>query len=70
MKFLADENISHLTIKFLNELGYDTKSVPLKGSTDEEVIDLAIKGDRFVITLDLDFGQIYFPRKRGLEQLF
>jgi hypothetical protein len=27
MKFLADENISHLTVKFLKELGYDAKGV-------------------------------------------
>jgi predicted nuclease of predicted toxin-antitoxin system len=45
MKFIVDENISHHTIKFLNELGYDVKGVPehLKGSDDETIVNLAIE---------------------------
>jgi len=66
MKFIVDENISHRTIKFLKELGYDVKGVPehLKGSDDETIISLAIEEDRFVITLDFDFGRIYYFSKR------
>jgi predicted nuclease of predicted toxin-antitoxin system len=66
MKFLVDENISHRTLKFLKELSYDVKGVPehLKGSDDETIVNLAIEDDRFVITLDLDFGRIYYFSKR------
>ena len=66
MKFIVDENISHHTIKFLNELGYDVKGVPenLKGSDDEVIVNMAIEEDRFVITLDLDFGRIYYFSRR------
>jgi len=66
MKFLVDENISHLTVTFLNELGYEAQGIPedLKGSDDEAIINLAIEEEWFVITLDLDFGQIYYFSKR------
>jgi len=66
MKFLLDENISHLTLKFLREMGYDAKGIPehLKGSDDEDIINLAIEEGRIAITLDLDFGEIYYFSKR------
>ena len=67
MKFIVDENISHRTIKFLKELGYDVKGVSehLKGSDDETIISLAIEEDRFVITLDFDFGPIFLREKKS-----
>lgn len=70
MKFLLDENISHETADFLNSLGYDAKTVAhfgLSGAEDAEIIDLAIKEKCILITLDLDFGEIfYFSSKKKL----
>lgn len=62
-RFLIDENISHFTKKFLIELGYDVKDVyelNLAGADDEEIVKTAIKERRTLITLDNDFGNIYY----------
>ena len=70
MKFLLDENISHETADFINSLGYDSKTVAhfnLSGAEDTDVVNLTIKERRVLITLDLDFGEIfYFSNKKKL----
>jgi predicted nuclease of predicted toxin-antitoxin system len=63
LKFLVDENISSLTVKFLRKLGFDvTDLVELdnKGITNGELVELAISKNRIIITLDIDFGEIYY----------
>lgn len=60
-KFFLDENISKSTKSFLEELGYDVKSVvdhKMLGCEDVEVLRRAALGDRAVITQDLDFGNL------------
>jgi predicted nuclease of predicted toxin-antitoxin system len=50
-------------VEFLRKLGFDvTDLVELdnKGITNGELIKLAISKDRIIITLDLDFGEIYY----------
>jgi len=62
-RFLVDENISPLTVEFLRNLGFDvTDLVELdnKGITNGELVKLAISKNRIIITLDLDFGEIYY----------
>ena len=62
-KFLVDENISPLTVEFLRNLGFDvTDLVELdnKGITNGELVKLANSKNRIIITLDLDFGEIYY----------
>ncbi|MDO8474026.1 MAG: DUF5615 family PIN-like protein [bacterium] len=61
-KFLLDENLSHETAEFLNSLGYDTKIVAqfrLDGANDEKIAEKAATTSRILITLDLDFGEMY-----------
>lgn len=71
-KFLLDENLSHETAEFLNGLGCDTKTVAqfhLGGTTDERIAEQAVKAGRILITLDLDFGEMYYlgsPKKLGV----
>ncbi|MEK7501019.1 MAG: DUF5615 family PIN-like protein [Patescibacteria group bacterium] len=63
VRFLLDENISHETADFLNSLGYDTKTVAhfdLLGAEDLKIVELAVKEKRVLITLDLDFGEIFY----------
>ena len=59
-KLLADENIPRAVIIALREKGYDVVSVweigP--GMSDEEVVELAIKESRIIVTFDKDFGRI------------
>ncbi len=58
-----DENISHLTKKYLAQLGHDVKDIydyGLGGSEDEEIIKKAIEENRVIVTLDVDFSNIYY----------
>lgn len=64
MKFLADENIGPRVIAFLRSQNHDVVSVlensKLRGSSDSEIISLANKNKRIIITLDKDFGELVF----------
>lgn len=63
LKFLLDENISHKTADFLNYLGYDAKTVAqfnLESAEDVEIAKKTIKEKRILITLDSDFGEIFY----------
>ncbi len=63
LKFLANENISPLTVEFIRNLGFDIKSVKeagLKGAADEKIVEFAIFDKRTILTIDLDYGEIYY----------
>jgi predicted nuclease of predicted toxin-antitoxin system len=63
VRFLANENISPLTVSFIKDLGYDIKSVKetgLKGASDSQVVQFALQEKRWIITLDLDYAEIYY----------
>lgn len=63
LKYLADENISPLTVKTIRQLGYDITSaveIGLQGAEDEKVVLLAQQENRIIITFDLDFGEIFY----------
>jgi len=59
-RLLADESIPRTVITLLRERGYDIASVyELKpGMSDEEVVELAVKEQRVIVTFDKDFGRI------------
>lgn len=68
LKFLLNANLSPETACFLRELGFDVKCLleeNLSTIDDEEVIGIAKKEGRIVITFDLDFGEIYHFREKG-----
>ena len=61
IKFLADENISRSLIEFLRKEGYDIKDIKeekLYGISDEEVIRLALRDKRIILTHDREFGGV------------
>ena len=61
MKFLGDENISPRSVAFLQDLGFDAvhaREVGLKGKSDEEVMEFALKEERVLLTLDRDFADV------------
>lgn len=70
LKFLLNANISHETAELLNSMGYDAKTVAqfgLEESDDIKIAEKAIQERRILITLDLDFGEIfYFSSKRNI----
>lgn len=66
MKFLADVNIEKDLVDFLKKQGYDVLWIPdydcrLK---DDELLKLANKENRIIITNDTDFGEIVFLQKK------
>ncbi|MDP3742673.1 MAG: DUF5615 family PIN-like protein [Candidatus Micrarchaeota archaeon] len=58
MKFLADENVSRTLVIQLRKAGFDVKDIKEKqlyGISDEDVLKIAVKERRTVITHDKDF---------------
>ncbi len=68
MKLLANENISHDLVDALSEHGFDVASVAAIGAgmSDRDVMRLAHRERRVVLTHDKDFGQtVYAQRGRA-----
>jgi len=60
-KFLLDENVSHNLKKLLTSKGYDVITVQelnKRGTKNSELLDLARKKSRILITYDKDFVNI------------
>ena len=62
MRFLADESCDSIIIKVLREAGHDVLAVAetTPRAEDSEVIRLAHRGKRILLTEDKDFGQLVF----------
>lgn len=68
MRFLLDENISPETADILTNKGHDVLAIidsEYRGIADEEVVNLAQREGRIIVTQDLDFGDIYFFSAHG-----
>lgn len=68
-KYLLDANLSPLTRQFLERQFdldvIDLASEGLSSLPDEDVVALAKRSDRVIITFDLDFGEMYYLREPG-----
>lgn len=65
IKLLADENFPSASINQLNSAGLDILNI-LKlypGISDKDVILLANRESRLILTFDRDFGQLNFIRQ-------
>lgn len=62
MRFLADENISSVTVGVLRQLGYDVNWVgeDSPGAPDTAVVARARREGRIILTFDKDFGDLAF----------
>ena len=62
MKFLVDLGVGKKVEKWLQEKGYDVKSVRdiNPEAKDSEVLHLAVAENRMVITMDKDFGELVY----------
>ena len=62
LKFLVDVGVSKQVEEYLQEQGYDTKTVRAIDSRmlDQGIISLAASEDRMVITMDKDFGEMVY----------
>jgi predicted nuclease of predicted toxin-antitoxin system len=69
LKFKIDENLPDEFARILRSAGLDAESVAeerLSGSPDETVLDRSRTEQRALITLDLDFSNIYDYPPTGL----
>ncbi len=67
MKLLANENFPVTSVNILRSAGYDIKSIGSDyfGIADSEVMNMAMKEHRLILTFDRDYGELVF--KRGLK---
>lgn len=66
IKFLVDESIEFRIAEFLREKNFDTLAITedFPSISDIEVLNLAYKQKRVLITNDLGFGQLVFKEKQ------
>jgi len=64
MRLLANENFPLTSVKILENAGYDIiyAGWDFKGILDNEVINIAIKEERTIITFDRDYGELIFKK--------
>ncbi|MFW6041291.1 MAG: DUF5615 family PIN-like protein [Thermoplasmatota archaeon] len=72
MRLIVDENIPPVISIYLDNKGHDVKEIRklAKGSEDEEIVEIALEESRGILTLDLDFGYIYYFSRRGELNIF
>ena len=66
LKFLADVNVEKDIVELLRAFGFDVLWIPDYNCrmNDEELLNLANKEDRILVTNDKDFGEIIFLQKK------
>lgn len=66
MRFLADESCDFAVVRALRAAGHDVRAVAeaMPGGDDEDVIALAARDHRLLLTEDKDFGQLVFAHIR------
>jgi predicted nuclease of predicted toxin-antitoxin system len=67
MRFLLDLSVHRQVLPFLQELGHDVKTVGIDldaRTPDQEILALAAREGRVVVTADRDFGELVFHRRQ------
>ena len=66
MRLVADENVEEPIVTALRKAGHDVTYITevAPGSSDGEVLDLAGRESRLVLTNDKDFGEMAYREKR------
>lgn len=66
MNFLADENVDRQIVERLRREGYDVRYIAETdaGISDDEVLDLANRGELLLLTADKDFGELVFRLRK------
>lgn len=67
IKLLTDENISPKVVTFLRQSGLDvldTKEQQWFGTSDEDLLKVAYREQRFILTHDADFGTLAINERK------
>lgn len=69
MHLLADESCDFSVVRALRAAGHDVLAVSevALGATDDEVINLARRDKRILLTEDKDFGQLVFAAAQSVS---
>ena len=69
ISFLADESCDFLIVRKLRSADYDVLSVAesFPSAPDQQVLELAIKSGRILLTEDKDFGEWVFAHGEKIE---
>lgn len=61
-EYLFDENISIIVKDYFERKGFKCEAVKelMKGETDSRIGQYALSNNKIIITLDKDFGEIFF----------
>ena len=62
LKFIVDESSGGAVVEALRQLGHDVLSVAeeMKQASDEDILNIATKDQRILITNDKDFGELIY----------
>ena len=70
MNFLTDENIATSVVHALRNAGFDVRDIKeekLQGIPDKEIVDLALREKRVIITHDKDYAELIMVSKKENE---
>ena len=73
MKFLTDQDVYAVTVRFLRDLGHDVATasdVGLAQAEDEELLRVAQEQGRILVTRDRDYGGLVFVRGSGAGVIY
>ena len=73
MKFLTDQDVYAVTIRFLRDSGHDVVTAyetGLSQADDTELIRKAREQNRILVTRDRDFGALVFVEKLGTGVIY
>ncbi len=68
MKFLLDQDVYRITLRFLTKLNHDAipvVKIGLAKASDTELLNKALELDRILVTRDRDFGGLVFVSGKG-----
>ena len=71
MPLLADENVSMLVVERLRAIGLDVMAIgeTSPGASDDQVLVIANREARILITEDRDFGEMIVRQRLGIRGL-